>query len=400
MEAAAPAAAAAAAPAGGGGGDGGRPAVVIDNGAYSMKLGWAGQSAPARVMASGVAREDDRRKYVGDAIEQCPDPSRLTVHRPFEKGYLMNWDVTQELWDRAFSKEVLDLNAAARRERALLVTEAQFNHEPLQDTMDQLVFELYGFREYHCTSAAMMSDVAHRSTEAGAGAVASVVVDSGYSFTHAVPIFDATKVNYAVKRVDIGGKVLTNHMKALCAHREYNLSDETYLVDQIKQVVCYVSQDFEGDMRAARVRGPANKIKRRFVLPDYRVPGNRGYVRGDASRPWNDTRATQPDAELRGPEQELTLNNERFSVPELLFNPSDVGYEQGGVVDALEQAIGALPVDLREPACGHVLLTGGNSLIPGYAERVERDLRAVLPDTLSPVRSRCPHRPPPCPAAC
>jgi hypothetical protein len=35
-----------------------------------------------------------------------------------------------------------------------------------------------------------------------------------------------------------------------------------------------------------------------------------------------DARATQPDEELRGPEQVLSLNNERFTVPELLLNPS------------------------------------------------------------------------------
>ena len=52
MEAAAAVPAAAAAAAAGPGG--GAPAVVIDNGAYSMKLGHAGQSAPARVMAATV----------------------------------------------------------------------------------------------------------------------------------------------------------------------------------------------------------------------------------------------------------------------------------------------------------------------------------------------------------
>ena len=345
-DAAAPAASAAAPPAG-------PPAVVIDSGAYSTKVGFAGQDAPTRCMPSVVAREGERRKYVGDAVSQCADPSGLAFRRPCEKGYVMNWDVTQELWDRAFGAEVLGLDAAAIGERALLVTEPQFNHEPLQDTMDQLVFELYGFKEYHCTTAAMLSDVAHRHTAAGADALASVVVDAGYSFTHAVPIFDATKVNYAVKRVDVGGKILTNYLAELCQHREYNLMDETYLVDQLKQVMCYVSGNFDADMKAARVRGKGNTIRRHFVLPDYRAK-NHGYVRGDSSRVWNDARATQPDPELRGPEQEITLNIERFTAPELLFNPSDIGFEQGGVVDAIEQAINALPVDLREPAVGNV----------------------------------------------
>lgn len=373
-----------AAAAGSAGAGAGEAAVVMDVGAYCIKVGLAGQALPSRVLPSVVAREGDRRKYVGDAISQCADPSGLTFRRPCEKGYVMNWDVMQELWDRALGADVLGLNSAAIRERALLVTEPQFNHEPLQDTMDQLVFELYGFKEYHCTSAALMSDVVHRHSAAGAGALASVVVDSGYSFTHAVPIFDATKVNYAVKRVDVGGKILTNYLAELCQHREYNLMDETYLVDQIKQVMCYVSDNFDKDMKAARIRGKGNTIRRHFVLPDYRAK-NCGYVRGDASRVWKDIRATQEDPELRGPEQEITLNIERFTVPELLFNPSDIGFQQGGIVDAIEQAIMALPVDLREPAVGHILLTGGNALLPGFADRVEKDLRAVLPDTLSPL---------------
>ena len=69
------------------------------------------------------------------------------------------------------------------------------------------------------------------------------------------------------------------------------------------------------------------------VLPDYRA-NNHGYVRdpmwragaatvpGDAAYTWTDARANQPESDLRGPEQVMTLNNERFTVPELLFNPS------------------------------------------------------------------------------
>jgi actin-related protein len=52
-------------------------------------------------------------------------------------------------------------------------------------------------------------------------------------------------------------------------------------------------------------------------------------------------------------------------------------------VEAIEQSIMALPVDLREPACGNVLLTGGNASLPGIEARVLAGLRSVLPDTLS-----------------
>ena len=34
--------------------------------------------------------------------------------------------------------------------------------------------------------------------------------------------------------------------------REWNVMEETYLIDQIKKYVSYVSVDFEADMRVAR----------------------------------------------------------------------------------------------------------------------------------------------------
>jgi hypothetical protein len=43
----------------------------------------------------------------------------------------------------------------------------------------------------------------------------------------------------------------------------------------------------------------------------------------------------------------LTLENERISVPELLFRPSDVGLAQAGIVEAIEQAVAACAEPLR-----------------------------------------------------
>lgn len=38
-------------------------------------------------------------------------------------------------------------------------------------------------------------------------------------------------------------------------------------------------------------------------------------------------------------EQVLTMNNERFTVPEILFNPSDIGMDQAGIPEAIVDAI-------------------------------------------------------------
>lgn len=37
------------------------------------------------------------------------------------------------------------------------------------------------------------------------------------------------------------------------------------------------------------------------------------------------------------------MNNERFAVPEALFNPSDIGIQEMGVAEAVVHAISCIP---------------------------------------------------------
>lgn len=45
--------------------------------------------------------------------------------------------------------------------------------------------------------------------------------------------------------------------------------DETYVVNQVKEDVCFVSQNFMEDMATARKKNEGNTIVREYVLPDY-----------------------------------------------------------------------------------------------------------------------------------
>jgi actin-related protein 6 len=79
----------------------------------------------------------------------------------------------------------------------------------------------------------------------------------------------------------------------------------------------------------------------------------------------------------------LRLNNERFSVPELLFTPSDIGIQQMGVAAAAYDAILACPEETRPHLLCNVLLTGGCALFPGFCQRVTDELRKLAPVEMS-----------------
>jgi len=144
-------------------------------------------------------------------------------------------------------------------------------------------------------------------------------VDAGFSFTHIIPYINGRQLKEAVVRIDVGGKLLTNHLKEIISYRQLHVLDETHVMNACKEDCCYVSMDFEKDMATASLRNQVgNTVAVDYVLPDF-TSLRRGYARSNAES------SGRPQADG---EQIVRMNNERFAVPELLFHPSDIGIHQ------------------------------------------------------------------------
>ena len=76
-----------------------------------------------------------------------------------------------------------------------------------------------------------------------------LVIESGYSFTHIVPYVLGKRVRNSVKRIDVGGKLLTNHLKEIISYRQLHVLDETHVMNGCKEDCCFVSHNWEQDMR-------------------------------------------------------------------------------------------------------------------------------------------------------
>ena len=189
-----------------------------------------------------------------------------------------------------------------------------------------------------------------------------MVVDSGHSFTHVMPVIRGKVYHPAVRRIDVGGKFLTNYFKEMVSIRHYNMIDETHVMNEIKEAVCFVSTDFSVDLEKCKhMKKGENSIVMDYVLPDYNK-GKAGYAR--AHTPRQGKLAMGPDG------QHMTLGNERFTVPELLFTPSDVGMKQAGIPEVVMQSLEKVPEQFRDLLLANVVVVGGNVNIPGFLERL------------------------------
>jgi actin-related protein 6 len=366
--------------------------VVLDNGASHVKAGFAGRDDPQfnKPNCVGRPRRETFRRLVGDDSENIDlvgDFSQLIYSRPFEKGYLVNWQLQTEVWDRLFSETHLNVDPSAT---TLLVTEPPRNLPQFKAEMDQVVFEYYGFESYARTTTAWLAAqhyVDEHPNSSFSRAPCRLVVDSGFSFTNVVPVFDHFCIQAASKRVSVGGKAVTNFLKEIVSYRHRPMMDDWHVMNEMKEIGCRVSLDYCTE--ANRI---ANSPACSYLLPDFRTV-HKGKMLSPSVNATNSTTTTNSSTSSSSStstigseesawdeEQLLHLTTELIRAPELLFNPMDVGIQQGGISHAIMQSLDACHPDLVGPLLSNILLVGGNVKIPGFQERVERELRASAPD--------------------
>nr|QBK96588.1 actin-related protein 6 [Huperzia serrata] len=383
--------------------------VVLDSGAGFCKAGFAGQDDPVAIVPNCLARpRGSKRWLLPDHLHDCDDIQGLALRRPMDRGYLISPDIQKQIWDHLF-KALLKVKPA---DCALLLVEPPFTLPSIHKMTDELVFEDLGFHSYCVADAPSLVHIyeANRRPQSLlARSDCSLVVDSGFSFTHATPVFQKFSMNYAVRRLNLGGKALTNYLKELVSYRAWNMMDETYLMEDVKEKLCFCSMNVPFDLDVSRKRGIDNYIKCNYVLPDG-VKYKRGFVKDPSAaaavhlkkkkleievntkcsekesvnaRSVDGTSVVTPEMRrnvIVVDEQELTLTNERFMVPEMLFHPADLGMEEAGLAECIVRAVSACHPDLQGLFYSSVVLTGGSMLFPWCKEKLELELRPLVPD--------------------
>lgn len=354
--------------------------LVLDNGAYTAKIGYSQERVSVIPNCQFRSKTSRLKTFTANQLDEIKDPSGLFYILPFQKGYLVNWDVQRKVWDHLFGKEMFKVEFA---DTSIVITEPYFNFTSIQDSMTEILFEEYQFQSALRINAGSLS--AHHYFHTKPSELCCLVVDSGFSFTHIAPYCRSRKLKEGIRRVNVGGKLLTNHLKEIISYRQLHVMDETHVINQVKEDVCYVSQQFYRDMEIAQMKGEENTVMRDYVLPDFSSI-KKGFCKPREEMVFS--------GKYKTGEQILRLANERFAVPEMLFHPSDIGIQEMGIPEAIVHSIQSLPEEMQPHFYQNIVLTGGNTLFPGLRERLEAELRSLVPahlpvSVLLPVNPVC-----------
>jgi actin-related protein len=322
------------------------PVIIVDLGSSSVRAGLLSDdtSYPQLFFPNVCAAN-------GDTIIACGNGALLPETRKDTKSihpcrHRMRYDSTLPIRNcyQYIFETICKLLHVEPHKMSVLVSISPAMSTNEQTELAEVLLEVLGFKSILFQEQTTLALYSYNNTS-------GIVVNVGDS-THVTPIIDGFKIDSGSSYSPFGGHNITENLSKLATAKDirYFSESEMYIVRYIKENICFISQNFAEDTMKCE-ESSVEYVRAidvdRFQLPDHR--------------------------------KVIHLDSASFKAPEGLFTPGLWGKDTIGLHEMVHKAIDHCPMDMRRLMCKHIYLGGGTTLLDGFQERLEKELKSLYP---------------------
>ncbi|KAK7792971.1 hypothetical protein R5R35_007616 [Gryllus longicercus] len=377
-------------------------ALVFDVGHYSLRVGYAQEDTPKAEIPAvvGILEEaaplpssikadsmevDDKKsdmtpsnaknKYYIDTNYLHVARRGMEVTSYMKDGMIEDWDLFEKVLDYTYAKCIQSKSVF----HPVLMSEAPWNVRQKREKLTELMFEKYEVPAFFLVKNAVLAAFAN-------GRATGIVVDSGATHTSAVPVQDGFVLSQAIVKSPLGGDYITMQCKNFLQQESEIEIVPPYMIGAKEAVKEREKARWTQKKNLPEVTQSWHNYMTKKVVQDFQAS-----VLQVCETPYDEkTVSSIPTVHYEFPNgYHQDFGSERFLIPEALFDPSVVPMRAGmvgntmlGVGHIVTTSVGMCDVDVRPSLYGSVVVTGGNSFLQGFPERLNRDLSVRIPSSM------------------
>ncbi|XP_064632703.1 actin-related protein 5-like [Lineus longissimus] len=223
--------------------------LVIDNGSYHCRVGWATDEKPRMIFKNVVARQRGKKEtdlQIGNDINNI-EVVRWLLKTQFDKNVVTQYDVQEQIFDHIFQK--LGINSEGGIQHPMVLTEPPLNPNYCRQQMSELLFECYHVPQIAYGVDAMFS---FYNNYENSGEMDGLVLSCGNHATHLLPVLNGRLDPTHARRISLGGSHLDLFMQKLLQLKYPGHLNALTLsrAEELIQDYCYTGVDFVSEVNA------------------------------------------------------------------------------------------------------------------------------------------------------
>lgn len=360
-------------------------ALVFDIGHYSLRAGYAGEDSPKIEVPSivGVLNEapDNNnmevdgghpgKKYFIDTTQIHVPRKGVETMTYLKDGMIEDWDLFEKMLDHVYHNRM----KTGPSEHPVLMSEASWNMRQKREKVTELMFEKYNIPAFFLVKNAVLASFAN-------GRSTGIVVDSGSSQTSAVPVHDGYVISQAIVKSPLAGDFISMQCRNYLEDKGVDITPP-YALASKETVKEAEAPKYTKKNNLPEVSKSWHNLMVKEVVQDFQA----SVLQVFDSVYDKEAIESMPGVHYEFPNgYHRDFGPERFSIPEALFDPhtnmKGVPGSAMGIAQVVTTSVGMCDIDIRPSLYGSVIVTGGNTLISGFTERLNRDLSAKTPPSM------------------